>query len=114
MLNLMGIDTILILTIGLLIFGKTVPDLARAVRRGRLIGLVLGLDEAQVEGVRSREAARKRGRRLVMSPRQSSVRCALCHGTFLVGWTCPGCRTKVHDDCRTNIRRCPTLGCTRR
>lgn len=40
-----------------------------------------------------------------------NVRCAVCHGAAIDALPCPGCRTVVHADCRTDLGRCPTLGC---
>lgn len=41
-----------------------------------------------------------------------ALRCALCHDDDLDGvLLCPGCRTRVHAECRVGVA-CPTLGCT--
>lgn len=41
-------------------------------------------------------------------------RCAYCHdpiGTAVAAF-CPLCETRLHHDCVTQLRRCPTIGCT--
>lgn len=50
---------------------------------------------------------------VVVRPRTESLRCAACHDD-LTGrrFTCPGCGVVLHRDCRLELKRCPTLGCT--
>ncbi|MCO5172411.1 MAG: hypothetical protein M9894_39440 [Planctomycetes bacterium] len=38
-------------------------------------------------------------------------RCAVCHDLAAVAVPCPACRTVAHPDCRSDLGRCPTLGC---
>jgi hypothetical protein len=55
-------------------------------------------------------------RTLHVSARDGEARCAYCHDPLAsadVGVTCPGCATRLHDDCVV-AARCPTLGCEHR
>lgn len=55
-------------------------------------------------------------RTLHVSARDGDARCAYCHDPLAsadVGVTCPGCATRLHDDCVV-AARCPTLGCEHR
>lgn len=52
-------------------------------------------------------------RTLHVSARGGDARCAYCHDPLAgpdAGVTCPGCATRLHDDCVVQAR-CPTLGC---
>lgn len=40
----------------------------------------------------------------------SGPRCAYCLDSGDL-YTCPGCQTRLHKDCREELRRCPTIGC---
>jgi hypothetical protein len=40
------------------------------------------------------------------------LRCAVCHDDLASPrLVCPACRTMLHAECRSLVRRCPTLGC---
>jgi len=41
------------------------------------------------------------------------LRCAVCHDTHDALIACAACGTWFHEDCRTLVGRCPTLGCQR-
>jgi hypothetical protein len=45
--------------------------------------------------------------------RSSSTRCCFCHGDLeaLTTYRCPGCRATFHEDCRSELARCTTIGC---
>jgi type IV pilus assembly protein PilA len=42
------------------------------------------------------------------------LRCAICHDALTEGLVCARCRTRVHEECRSLVPRCPTLGCAPR
>ncbi len=49
-----------------------------------------------------------------IKPRASTVlRCAVCHGVLrpAVDGYCGSCGSRFHEECRTDLERCPTLGC---
>ncbi|MCW8141026.1 MAG: hypothetical protein KIT58_19155 [Planctomycetota bacterium] len=52
----------------------------------------------------------------VLTPRSTSLRCALCHAGLGAdeAVACPACRTLLHGGCWPLVRGCPTLGCARR
>jgi predicted DCC family thiol-disulfide oxidoreductase YuxK len=44
--------------------------------------------------------------------RRGELRCGYCHdGVREDARTCPGCRSVLHEECRDELGRCPTLGC---
>lgn len=48
---------------------------------------------------------------MILRPRSSKLRCALCHDGLDESLSCPGCGTQVHAECRAEARACPSLGC---
>lgn len=72
---------------------------------------------------RSRAPARRERRRFrlagspTLRPREGAARCAYCHDDLAVGradHTCPGCATRLHPECWSELLACPTPGCGRR
>jgi len=51
--------------------------------------------------------------RLQLQPRLDAlVRCALCHDALAPPESvCSRCFTRLHEECRAALTRCPTLGC---
>lgn len=53
-----------------------------------------------------------------LAPAGGVAVCAVCKsalgGEVIERWTCQGCRTMLHADCRAGLGRCPTLGCVQR
>jgi len=46
--------------------------------------------------------------------KKAASRCAYCHDKIKKGerlWTCPGCKTPIHQECYDESHRCPTMGC---
>jgi hypothetical protein len=43
--------------------------------------------------------------------RRSPPRCAYCHEALVAAVSCKRCRAALHEDCRAELGRCPTLGC---
>ncbi len=48
--------------------------------------------------------------RLVERTHQAG-RCGYCHESLATGSTCGSCGAVLHDECLTELGRCPTLGC---
>jgi hypothetical protein len=49
---------------------------------------------------------------LSLTPR-AVLRCVCCHDDLRgESWVCPGCGTTTHSDCRDELGRCPSLGCS--
>ncbi len=48
----------------------------------------------------------------VVVRRSSESRCVICHGALREqAVACAGCRATMHRDCRSELARCPTIGC---
>ena len=43
--------------------------------------------------------------------KRSPPRCAYCHEALAAAVSCRLCRAALHEDCRAELGRCPTLGC---
>lgn len=49
-----------------------------------------------------------------LADESAGLRCALCHaglGEDDAGTVCPGCGTRLHEECSVQLGRCPTIGC---
>lgn len=50
--------------------------------------------------------------RPVLRPRESEIRCAICHGGDDLT-ACHRCGALTHFECYQELKRCPTLGCVK-
>jgi len=71
------------------------------IERGRLGGTAWGAKVTSESGI--------------MKLGQAEVtKCAFCHDKIKTGehlWTCPGCKTPIHQECHDELGGCPIQGC---
>lgn len=48
---------------------------------------------------------------LIATRRTPPLRCSYCHEAVAKPLVCQLCGTAVHTECRSELRRCPALGC---
>lgn len=79
----------------------------KAQRRRCEICLETPFDASQIEILAASDSEMEKNEGLVVGPR-----CSYCLDSRGKMQTCSGCRTLIHGDCRKELRRCPTIGCS--